>query len=312
MTARTRLAIAVEGQEGLRWTQWRQLCHLVDTLGFDSLWRSDHMQSVLGMPQRDCLEAWTSLALAAEWTKTIEFGPLVTPMTFRPPKVLARMAESVDVLSHGRLVLGLGAGWHESEHEAFGLPFRSTAQRLEDLERGIDDIRSIHRAFKPGPIRSPIPILLGGSGKQRSVTIAARHAEEYNASEMTPAQYAACCQRLDEACRQAGRAPESLRRSVNLSVLIADSEASLLRGAGELGTVLPEFAGQDPRAVLDTLRSRTPGPWLVGTPRQIADQLAPFAAIGLDRAILTIWALDDLEATLRLLGGEVADSLARG
>jgi len=107
------LGVMIEGQEGLTWGRWRHLCEVVEELGFESLWRSDHFFSVMGEYQRDCIETWISLALCAEWTKRITFGPNVSPLTFRPPAVLARMATSVDLLAGGRLVLGVGAGWYE-------------------------------------------------------------------------------------------------------------------------------------------------------------------------------------------------------
>src|SRR5438552_14861317 len=96
----------IEGQEGLSWDRWRRICQDADRLGFASLRRSDHFVSLNGRPELDCIECWISLALAAEWTKTIEFGPMVSPMTFRPPALLARMAAAVDVLAGGRLILG--------------------------------------------------------------------------------------------------------------------------------------------------------------------------------------------------------------
>src|SRR5713226_10185874 len=98
----TKLGIMIEGQEGLNWERWRRLCHDVESLGFESLRRSDHFISVMGIVDRDCIECWTSLALAAEWTKKITFGPMVSPMTFRPPALLAKISAAVDILSGGR------------------------------------------------------------------------------------------------------------------------------------------------------------------------------------------------------------------
>src|SRR6202165_1459103 len=131
----------IEGQEGLTWDRWRRICRDTDTLGFDALRRSDHLISLMGAPERDCIECWISLALAAEWTKRIEFGPMVSPMTFRHPAILARMAASVDVLSGGRVVLGVGAGWNENEHPEVGVPFSTERERFEHLEAGIRMMR---------------------------------------------------------------------------------------------------------------------------------------------------------------------------
>src|SRR6202171_5457554 len=117
-----KVGIMIEGQEGLNWERWRRICHDADTLGFDSLRRSDHFLSVFGVAGRECIECWTSLALAAQWTKRIEFGPMVSPMTFRPPAVLARGASAGGQLHGGRLILGVGAGWYEREHLDNGIP----------------------------------------------------------------------------------------------------------------------------------------------------------------------------------------------
>src|SRR5438105_5907524 len=160
----TQTGFMSEGQEGLTWERWRPICHAAGALGFASLRRSDHLISLAGQPDRDCVECWTSLALAAEWTKRIEFGPMVTPMTFRLAAVLAKIAASVDALSGGRLLLGVGAGWNENEHSVFGIPFFSEKERFENLERGIETMRDIWKKTSPKPARNPIPLLIGGKG----------------------------------------------------------------------------------------------------------------------------------------------------
>src|SRR6202045_422688 len=137
----TKVGIMREGQEGLNWARWRHLCEDAETLGFDSLRRSDHLISLMDAAERDCIETWASLALAAEWTKRIEFGPMVSPMTFRHPAILAKMAAAVDVLSGGRVILGIGAGWNENEHREFGVPFYTERERFDHLEAGIKAMR---------------------------------------------------------------------------------------------------------------------------------------------------------------------------
>src|SRR5438067_1679361 len=166
-TVMTPLGIMIEGPEGLTWERWRRICHDADTLGFASLRRSDHLISLAGQPDRDCVECWTSLALAAEWTKRIEFGPMVAPMTFRPPAVLAKIAAAVDALSGGRLLLGVGAGWNENEHKIFDIPFYTERQRFDRLEAGIKTMREIWSKTFPKPGRNPIPLLIGGKGMKR-------------------------------------------------------------------------------------------------------------------------------------------------
>src|SRR5579864_7853143 len=111
------IGVMVEGQEGLTWERWRRLCTDVEALGFASLRRSDHLMSIVGDAHVDALDCWASLALAAEWTETIEFGPMVSPLTWHHPAVIARQAAAIDVLSGGRLILGVGSGWYPREHE---------------------------------------------------------------------------------------------------------------------------------------------------------------------------------------------------
>src|SRR5256714_12353231 len=139
----------IEGQEGLSWDRWRRICTDTDSLGFASLRRSDHLISLMGEPTRDCVECWTSLALAAEWTKRIEFGPMVSPMTFRFPSVLAKQAAAVDALSGGRLILGVGAGWNENEHTIFQIPFLTEKKSLDPPESATRGMRA--NWDKPGP-----------------------------------------------------------------------------------------------------------------------------------------------------------------
>src|SRR5438093_705117 len=134
------LGILIEGQEGLTWERWRQIIGAVEQLGFESLWRSDHLISMQDS-QRESLETWVSLSVVAAQTRRLRFGPLVCPMTFRHPSILARMAAAVDQLSEGRLVLGLGVGWNEHEHQAYGLSFPPLAQRHGLLEEGVQVIR---------------------------------------------------------------------------------------------------------------------------------------------------------------------------
>src|SRR5947209_14890130 len=137
------LGVMIEGQEGLNWQRWRHIAEMVEDLGFESLWRSDHFFSLMGLPERDALETWVSLTDLAARSSRLRFGPLVCSMTFRHPALLARMAAAVDQLSNGRLVLGVGAGWNVAEHEAFGIPFPAVRQRMDDLEDGIELIRRL-------------------------------------------------------------------------------------------------------------------------------------------------------------------------
>src|SRR5437660_4568689 len=144
-----KIAVMIEAQEGLTWEHWFRIADHVERLGLDSLWRSDHFFSLSGDRHRPALECWTSLTALAERTRRIRCGPLVSPMTFRHPALLARMAAAVDQLSQGRLVLGVGAGWNEEEHAAFGISLPPLRERMDRLEEGLGVIRAL---WSGGPV----------------------------------------------------------------------------------------------------------------------------------------------------------------
>lgn len=301
----TQVGIMIEGQEGLGWERWRRICHDTDTLGFASLRRSDHLVSLLGGPERDCVECWTSLALAAQWTTRIEFGPMVTPMTFRPPSVLAKMAAAVDALSGGRLILGVGAGWNENEHRMFGLPFYTERERFERLEAGIATMRDIWSKANPKPARDPIPLLIGGKGRKRTLPLAAREATEWNLSKLDADAFRELSEALDENCREIGRDPSTIKRSVMTTYIVGRDEDELRERALKLREVIPSLKGQDADQVLRMMRPRA----FVGTPEEIAERMREHARLGVDLFMLQHFLLDDSDA-LELLAKEVIPAVA--
>ena len=301
-----KIGVMIEGQEGLNWERWRHICEDADTLGFAALRRSDHFFSVFGVEGRDCIECWTSLALAAEWTKRIEIGPMVSPMTFRPPAVLARIAAAVDVLSKGRLILGVGAGWYEREHAENHLPFLTLKERIDLMEDGIKTIRETWKLTNPKPPRDgAIPLLMGGRGEKRSLPMMAREAAEWNVGFDGPEKYAHLSQVMDESCRAIGRDPKSIRRSVMTSYLIGRDEKDLRERAHHIGEVIPKYKGISTDEVLADARQH----WLVGTPEEIAEQVRAKAALGIELFMLQHFLLDDRDA-LKLLASEVIPAVA--
>jgi alkanesulfonate monooxygenase SsuD/methylene tetrahydromethanopterin reductase-like flavin-dependent oxidoreductase (luciferase family) len=299
------LGVMIEGQEGLTWERWRHLCQAVEEHGFDSLWRSDHFFSVMGEGHRANIETWISLALAAEWTKKLTFGVLVSPMTFRHPANLARMAASVDALSGGRLVLGVGAGWYENEHQVFHIPFPPTARRMDALDEGIRIIREVWAVSDPQPARGSVPLLVGGSGEKRTLATVAREAEEWNMYTGSPQAYAEKVAALDAHCRAIGRDPGSVRRSMMFSYIIGKDHGELLDRAEELRAVNPRYREMTPPQILEAARGRS----LVGTPEEIADQLQPYIRLGASRFMLQHFLLED-DAALDLLITGVAPRIA--
>jgi alkanesulfonate monooxygenase SsuD/methylene tetrahydromethanopterin reductase-like flavin-dependent oxidoreductase (luciferase family) len=300
-----KVGIMIEGQEGLNWDRWRRICHDTDTLGFDSLRRSDHLVSLMGAPERDCIECWISLALAAEWTNRIEFGPMVSPMTFRHPAVLARMAASVDVLSDGRVILGVGAGWNENEHREFGIPFLTERQRFDLLEQGVRTMRETWSKSNPKPIRNPMPLLMGGKGRKRTLPIVAREASEWNQSRLDTEMYKESREVLDACCRDIGRDPRSIRHSVMAGYIIGRDRSELRERASQVSQIVRDLKGMTPDEVLEDRRSA----WFVGTPEEIAEKMRQVAGLGVDLFMLQHFLLDDSDA-LSLLAAEVLPAVA--
>ena len=250
---------------------------------FESLWISDHFF----WGDTPTMEAWTTLSfMAARWPN-LKVGTMVLGQSYRNPALLAKMAATLQVLTEGRLILGIGAGWKENEYHAYNFPFPPAPVRLSQLEDTLEIMRRLwtqsgavtfegaHYRVKEAylePKPSPIPpILIGGSGK-RLLNIAARYADWWNMTEITLARYADLVRALRDACEQIGRDPASIRPTWWGRVIVAKTEAEALR-QGE-------------------------GKWtrdnaLVGTPKQVADQMQEFAAAGAAYFMIIIPALPD-------------------
>ncbi len=297
----------IEGQEGLSWDRWRRICADAERLGFASLRRSDHLISLMGphTSERDCIECWESLALAAEWTKRIEFGPMVSPMTFRVPGVLAKMAASVDSLSGGRLLLGVGAGWNENEHAVFGVPFLTQRERFDLLEAGIPAMRDLWKKTSPKPPRGTIPLVIGGKGAKRTLPLVAREAAEWNLSRLDADQFRELSAELDRCCRDAGRDPSTVKRSVMTSFIVGRTPDEQLARAAQAREVIPSLSSMSPEEVLESRKDA----WFVGTPEEIAQRMREMGKLGIDLFMLQHFLLDDSDA-LELLAEEVLSAVA--
>ena len=296
----------IEGQEGLSWERWRRICTDVERLGFASLRRSDHLISLMGDDSRDCIDCWASLALAAEWTKTIEFGPMVSPMTFYEPAVLARRAAAVDGLSGGRLILGVGAGWNEREHELLHVPFLDVKGRMDRLEQGVSIIKATWTKSHPRPVRGgKIPVLMGGVGEKRHLPIVAREADEWNYTRFNFDEYRHKREVLDRCCKEIGRNPASLRYSVMMTYVVGRDQDDLRGRAAKMQQVLPRVQGLDADGVLQKMRESA----FVGTPEEVAGQIREYARLGVELFMLQHFLLDDTDE-LELLAKEVMPAVA--
>lgn len=190
---------------------WRRC----EDLGVDTLWTWDHFFPTGGDPQGNHFECWTLLGAMAVATERVEFGALVSAIGYRNPALLSNMAKTIDHLSGGRLILGLGAGWMVRDYEEFGYPMPGAPDRLRELRRGLEIIKERWTIDVPPPVRNPIPILIGGAGEQVTLRITARHAQIWN-TIARPEALAAKSRILDDHCRAIGRDPGEIERSVSV------------------------------------------------------------------------------------------------
>jgi alkanesulfonate monooxygenase SsuD/methylene tetrahydromethanopterin reductase-like flavin-dependent oxidoreductase (luciferase family) len=233
-----RVALMIEGQEGVTWPQWLALAHAAEDARLDALFRSDHYRAIGRGDPNGALDAWGTICALAAVTRTIRLGTLVSPVTFRKASVLAKLVTTADHISGGRVELGIGAGWFEAEHEAYGFDFGTAAGRLDELDRQLAEItRQWSEADDvwPKPLQRPRPpIIVGGRAKPRTVAAAVRFADEYNTVWPTIEEARERKQRLDDAAAAAGR--ERLRFSIMIRLEgTADELEERLRAYAEAG-----------------------------------------------------------------------------
>lgn len=305
------VAIMVEGQEGVGWDRWRRITRAVEDLGYAGLYRSDHFPNRRTGTHQDALELWSSLTWLADNTERIEFGPLVSPVSFRHPIITAWQASAVDNLAGGRLRLGLGAGWHEEEHEAFGFDLLDTDSRFARFEEGLEVITRLLRSEEPVSFdgefyrlrdalilpRSPrpggVPVVIGGNGALRTLPLAARYADEWNAVYLTADEFAKLDARLDELLDEAGRAPDAVRRTLMTRVVFGRTRADV------------------ERKLNGTTRDWVPAGVLVGTEGEIVERLGGLAEAGVQRVMAQWLEVDDIDA-LEAMAESVLPQLTAG
>ena len=307
-----RLALMIEGQEGLTWERWRRIARTAEQGGFESLFRSDHLTGLFGDASRPSLDTWPSLTWLATATSRIRFGPLVSPLTFHHPALLARRAAAVAELSGGRLDLGIGAGWHEGEHRMFGIPFPPLKERIDRLECGARTIRALWTGEKvtlpqpyyalieaeshPAPPGGRIPLIIGARGERRTLAIVAAHADEWNVTRVTFEDYAAKRSVLEAHCAKAGRDPSALARSLMVPVIVGRTSAELSARHARARAIFP-------RVPEDEAGWRAAG-FLYGTPERVVMDLKHWEGLGVQRVMLQILDMQD-DAAMDLLGREV-------
>jgi alkanesulfonate monooxygenase SsuD/methylene tetrahydromethanopterin reductase-like flavin-dependent oxidoreductase (luciferase family) len=303
----------IEGQEGVTWDDWVALADACEANGIEALFRSDHYVSGFD-ESRAVLDAWATISGLAACTTKLELGTLVSPVTFRHPAVLARSAATADEISAGRVTLGIGAGWMEREHVAYGFEFGTAADRVARLAEQVEiayrllhedrvDFSGEHYRLEdaPGLRRTDLPILVGGSAKPGTTRPAVRFADEYNTFFATVEEVRERKARLDEACERAGRDPATLRYSLMAPCVVAEDDPSLREAARRVGARF----GRSAEDVLERYGERGP----VGTVEHVVERLKEIEEIGYERVMLQHLAHDDLE-TVALIGRELVPAVA--
>jgi alkanesulfonate monooxygenase SsuD/methylene tetrahydromethanopterin reductase-like flavin-dependent oxidoreductase (luciferase family) len=284
----------VEGQEGVSWEQWLALAAACEESGVEGLFRSDHYLSIMRGGDAGSLDAWATLSALAARTERIRLGTMVSPVTFRHASVLAKNALTVDHVSGGRVELGIGAGWYEAEHEAYGFPFPPLRERMDELDRQLETIRAQLAEGSPAwpkPVQSRLPIVVGGGAKPRTVAAAVRHADEYNTTFADPETCRERRRVVDEAARAAGREP--LRFSVMTGCVVGRDEAEVR----ERSDRVRELTGRDPGS-----------PMVVGTIERAAERLREYEAAGVERIMAQHLDHEDVEMVHVL--GELARAVS--
>jgi alkanesulfonate monooxygenase SsuD/methylene tetrahydromethanopterin reductase-like flavin-dependent oxidoreductase (luciferase family) len=303
-----RVALMIEGQEGVTWDEWVALAQACERSGVEALFRSDHYSGFHG-GAGGSLDAWATLNALAAVTENLRLGTLVSPGTFRHPSVLARMAATADHVSGGRIVFGIGAGWHDREHEQFGFEFGTAAWRVERFGEQLEIVhRQLHEEepfdfhgkhytllqcdARPKPVQRPLPLVVGGAAKPGTARPAARFASEYNTTFPTVEEARERRARLDEFCAEVGRDPATLPLSIMTMCIV----------------------GRDRPEVEERLRALGRDPWkpeasLIGTVDEVVERLREYEAVGVTGVMCQHLLHRDLEM-VELLGRELAPAVA--
>ena len=289
-----RLALMIEGQEGVSWADWLALARACEEHGVEAMFRSDHYLSGTD-PARAALDAWAVIPALAASTDKLELGTLVSPVTFRLPAVLANASQTTFEISAGRVSLGMGTGWMEAEHEAFGFPFPDLKTRIRWLA---EQIEAVHGFWgdRPRP-----HLIVGGSGRSGTIDPAARFADEYNTVMATPEECAERRQKLARACEREGRQP------LPLSLMTACAIGRDATEARERLRRRLERAGQqiDP----DEYMAQRGAAAILGTVDEAAEQLRAYERAGVERVMLQHLDHQDL-SMVELIGRELAPAVA--
>ncbi|MGX1614482.1 LLM class F420-dependent oxidoreductase [Micromonospora chalcea] len=311
-----RVSVFTEPHRGADYDDQLRFARLVEETGFEGFFRADHYRAMGDEPALPGpTDAWLTLAALARETSRIRLGTLVTSATFRLPGPLAVMVAQVDRMSGGRVELGIGAGWYEREHTAYGIPFPPVAERFDRLAEQLEIVTGLWRTpadetysftgehyrladapALPKPVQQPgPPVIVGGRGPKRTPELAARYADEFNMPFKSVAETASAYDRAREACDRtgrdaSGRAPLTLSAGIVVAIGRTDAEAQRRAAPLHVTSALPP---EDP---------------VVGSPAQLVDRIGEFAAVGTTRVHLRLIDFDDLDH-VELIAAEVLPQL---
>jgi len=310
-----RFALMTEPQQGLSYDELLAVARTAEDAGFEAFFRSDHFTSFPGEAHARTTDAWTTLGGLARETSRINLGVLVSPVTFRIPGAFAKVVMTVDEMSGGRVEVGVGAGWNALEHAEHGIPYPDTVERVDMLEEELRILTGLwdepdgwsfegdhyqvreaylrprdRSAYAPGASRPRPNLIVGGSGKPRNVRLAAEYADEYNMSQMPPEACRAGFDRLAEACRKAGRDPDSVTRSIMTGTVVGRNEGELRDRHAELMSEVGS-SPDEAEAWVEERRDR----YIIGTPDQVRQRVREFEEAGAQRVMLQDFIPRDLE-----------------
>lgn len=291
------IGIMIEGQAGLNWQNWDAILKMAEETGYQCVFRSDHFTNPDG-PHMDALELWSSLTYAASHTKNIEFGPLVTPITFRHPSMNVQYAAAIDLLANGRFIFGLGTGWQDREHKEFGIHFPKISTRYEMLEdsleiatqlfrRGDEEVTYKGKHFSLDGAKLTMKsdngpnLLIGGNGPNKTLPLVAKYADEWNAVFATPEIYGERTQRLNELLEQAGRKPQDVKRSLMMRMFYRKDQAQLNDEIANMNSTKDELIARG---------------LMVGSVQEITDQIGAWVERGVERFMLQWLDYDDMDS----------------
>jgi F420-dependent oxidoreductase-like protein len=302
----------IEGQEDVTWGDWVALADACERCGIEALFRSDHYVSVMGQAERGALDAWGTINALAARTTTLRLGTMVSPTSFRHPSILAKLATTADHVSNGRIELGMGTGWSEVEHTAYGFPFLSMKERMDVLEEQLEIVHEGHWGegpfsfhgehytledlqARPLPVQRPHPpLIMGGGAGPRAARLAARYADEYNTVMPTLDEVRERRANIVAACEKAGREP--IPFSVMTTAVIGADQAEYEERIRELRA----WTGK---------REENEQTMILGTVEKVAARLKEYEAAGVERVFLQHLAHRDVEM-VELIGRDLVPVVA--